>query len=348
MDPRGGRLLVNADEAERVRAIFALYLEHEALLPVVQELERRGWANKCWQTRKGQQQGGRPFTKTGLHRLLTNVTYVGRVRYKDEVHPGEQPPLVDAGAFQRVGQVLAGNGPTLGPPALNRPGALLKGLLRCGPCGSAMTPAHCAKGARRYRYYTCVAAQKRGWHTCPSKSIPAAEIEALVVEQVQEVGRDPALLRSVLEQARQQGAGQTAELEAEGRALEHDLGRWQGELHLLSGQLRPGEDNGALVARLAELQERVALVAGRVQKVREQIRAVHDGLLDEGQAAAALALFDPLWQGLAPGEQARVLGLLVQRVDYDGARGKVSITFHPAGIQALADELASREEGRSA
>ena len=62
----------------------------------------------------------------------------------------------------------------------------------------------------------------------------------------------------------------------------------------------------------------------------------------------ALALFDPLWQGLPPGEQARVLGLLVRRVDYDGARGRVSITLHPAGIQALADELASREEGRSA
>jgi site-specific DNA recombinase len=348
LDPRGGRLLVNADEAQRVRAIFALYLEHQALLPVVQELERRGWANKCWQTRKGRPCGGRPFTKTGLHRLLTNVAYVGRVRYRDEVHPGEQPPLVDAGAFQRVGQVLAQNGPTLGPPARGRPGALLKGLLRCGPCGCAMTPSHSAKGARRYRYYTCVAAQKRGWHTCPSKSIPAAEIEALVVEQVKEVGRDPALLRGALEQARQQGQGQTAELEAEGRALEHDLGRWQGELQLLSGQLRPGEDNGPLVARLAELQERVALVAGRVQKVRAQVRAVHEGLLDEGQAATALALFDPLWQGLTPGEQARVLGLLVRRVDYDGARGRVSITFHPAGIQALADELASREEGRSA
>ena len=85
-----------------------------------------------------------------------------------------------------------------------------------------------------------------------------------------------------------------------------------------------------------------------MQKVREQVRAAHEGLLDEGQAATALALFDPLWQGLAPGEQARVLGLLVQRVDYDGARGKVAITLHPAGIQALAGELAGREEGRSA
>jgi site-specific DNA recombinase len=348
IDPRGGRLVVNAAEAQRVRAIFALYLEHGALLPVVQELERRGWCNKCWQTRKGQRRGGRPFTKTGLHRLLTNVAYVGRVRYKGEVHQGEHPPLVDAAVFQRAQQVLAHNGPTLGPPALHRPGALLKGLLRCGPCGCAMTPAHAAKGARRYRYYTCVAAQKRGWHTCPSKSVPAAEIEALVVAQVQEVGRDPALLRGALEQARQQGQGRAAELESEGRALEHDLGRWQGKLHLLSGQLRPGEDNGPLVARLAELQQRVALIASRVHKVREQIRAAHERLLDEGQAATALALFDPLWQGLSPGEQARVLGLLVRRVDYDGARGKLAITFHTDGIKALADEWANREEGQSA
>jgi site-specific DNA recombinase len=50
VDPQGFRLVVNADEAERVRAIFKLYLQHESLLPVVRELERRGWANKRWQT----------------------------------------------------------------------------------------------------------------------------------------------------------------------------------------------------------------------------------------------------------------------------------------------------------
>src|SRR5262249_10445233 len=199
-----------------------------------------------------------------------------RPPHQGGVPPAEPPRLAAAGVSRRAQRLAAGHGPPLGPPARNRPGALLKGLLRCAPCGSAMTPSHAAKGGRRYRYYTCVAAQKRGWHTCPSKSIPAGEIEALVVQQVREVGRDPALLRGARAQARQQGQGRAAELEAEGRALEHDLGRWRGELHLLSGQLRPGEDNGPLVARLAELQERVALVAGRVQKVREQIRAVYE------------------------------------------------------------------------
>jgi site-specific DNA recombinase len=43
LDPRGRRLHVNDDEAERVRAIFTLYLEHQTLLPVVQELARPGW-----------------------------------------------------------------------------------------------------------------------------------------------------------------------------------------------------------------------------------------------------------------------------------------------------------------
>src|SRR5438477_143918 len=73
VDPRGGRLLVNEDEAVRVRAIFELYLEKQSLLPVVEELARRGWVGKRWFNRKGKERGGQPFTRTSLHRLLTNV-----------------------------------------------------------------------------------------------------------------------------------------------------------------------------------------------------------------------------------------------------------------------------------
>jgi site-specific DNA recombinase len=100
VDPRGARLLVNEDEAVRVRAIFPLYLEHQALLPGVQELERRGWAGKRWQTRRGHERGGRPFTRTSLHRLLTNVAYIGKSRYKNEVQTGEHAAIVDGNVFQ--------------------------------------------------------------------------------------------------------------------------------------------------------------------------------------------------------------------------------------------------------
>src|ERR1043166_5157403 len=42
VDAKGGKLLLNEDEAVQVRAIFALYLELGGLLPVVEELDRRG------------------------------------------------------------------------------------------------------------------------------------------------------------------------------------------------------------------------------------------------------------------------------------------------------------------
>jgi site-specific DNA recombinase len=346
VDPGGRRLSVNEAEAERVRAIFALFLEHGSLPPVVRELQRRGWANKRWTTRSGRACGGEPFTKAGLRRLLSNVLYVGQVRYKDELHDGEQPALVDPAAFRRARELLHRRGRRDGPPARNPLTPLLRGLLRCAPCGCAMTPAHSAKGVRRYRYYVCTAAQKRGWDTCPSKSVPAGEVERLVLDRLRALARDPALLGQLLAQARQHEEGRGAALESEQRGLERDLAGWQAEVRNLSLRLCPGGDNSAAVARLADLQERISRVEGRVRQVREQLRAAREHLLDEGAAATALALFEPHWEALAPAEQARVVALLVQRVDYDGAQGKLSITFRPDGIQALADELAGhhREE----
>jgi site-specific DNA recombinase len=202
VDPRGSKLIVNEDEAARVRTIFELYLEHQALLPVIQELDRRGWVNKRWTTRNGHERGGKQFTKTSLYKLLTNVTYLGKITYKEEVHDGEHSAIVSADVWQRVQALLRRNGRTGGAPVRDKFGALLKGILRCVPCNCAMSPTHSTRnGNKRYRYYVCTNAQKRGWHNCPSKSVPAPEIERFVVEQIKRIGRDPAMLNETVAQA---------------------------------------------------------------------------------------------------------------------------------------------------
>src|SRR5262245_9597941 len=53
VDPRGFKLVVNPAEAERVRAIFQLYLQEKSLRAVVNALHQRGWRTKQWTTRKG-------------------------------------------------------------------------------------------------------------------------------------------------------------------------------------------------------------------------------------------------------------------------------------------------------
>src|SRR5437879_4515481 len=147
------RLVVNPKEAARVRAIFDLYLKHQGLLPVVRELERRGLRTKAWVTRKGRKMGGKLFTKTNLHKLLTNATYAGKLRYKTELHNGEHPAIVDPLKWQKVQELLHGNHHGGAPLTRNGSGAILKGLLHCRPCGCAMTPTHATKGGKRYRYY---------------------------------------------------------------------------------------------------------------------------------------------------------------------------------------------------
>ena len=65
----------------------------------------------------------------------------------------------------------------------------------------------------------------------------------------------------------------------------------------------------------------------RLTEINEELVALRDGLVDERKVATALAEFDGVWAALAPREQARVLALLIERVEYDGQAGNVSITF---------------------
>jgi site-specific DNA recombinase len=196
-DHRTGKLRIHEAEAARVRAIFALYLEYRALWPVARELERHGWRTKRWRTRKGKERGGKRFTRNHLRQLLSNVLYTGQIRYRHEVHPGEHPAIVDATTWQQVQTLLQRNRTGDGPRLPGR--AWLQGLLRCAVCGTGMTPSYSTKGSERYRYYVCLAAQKRGWHTCPAPSIPAEQIERLVVEQLQGLENVPSTFASIFE-----------------------------------------------------------------------------------------------------------------------------------------------------
>jgi site-specific DNA recombinase len=206
VDPRGSKLVVNEAETEQVRAIFALYLEHQGLIPVVRELARRGWVNKRWVTRKGRISGGRGFTKTSLYQVLTNVAYVGKVKHKSDVHAGEHAAIVDEEVWRRVQDTLRQNGAVTGDAVPNRFGAFLKGLLHCASCRCAMTPSHSNRSkTRRYRYYVCTNAQKCGWSVCPSKALPASEIERFVLERIAEFAQNADAWEAALDEA---GEGQ--------------------------------------------------------------------------------------------------------------------------------------------
>ena len=141
-------------------------------------------------------------------------------------------------------------------------------------------------------------------------------------------------MTETIRRARKQAETRITELEAEQGGLEKDLAKHNADLRNLAGQVAR---NGTAADRMADIQERIRAAERRATNVREELIALGRELVDEREATRSLALFTPVWDSLSPREQVRVMQLLVERVDYDGEKGTVSVTFHPAGIRSLGD-----------
>ena len=160
-----------------------------------------------------------------------------------------------------------------GNEARSRTPAPLRGLIRCTPCGSAMTPTDTRRRGRLYRYYVCLGASRRGHDTCPVRSIAASEVEGLVLGQVRRLLASP------------------------------------------------------------------ELVARTITAVRQEDGAPQDAMLEDQDIIEALGALEPVWDELYPAEQARILRLLIERIDV--APDGISVTLQAAGIRSLVAELAS-------
>ena len=137
------------------------------------------------------------------------------------------------------------------------------------------------------------------------------------------------------------------ELEAERRVQERDVRRWAAEVRPLAEEANRPDSNGC-AARLADLQQRIHSAERRSAEIYEETLALGQQQVTQEEVERALAVFDPVWDALAPRGQARVVHLLVERVDYDGGNDQVSITIHPNGIKALADEIAGHAKEKCA
>jgi site-specific DNA recombinase len=259
------KLLVNETEAGLVRRIFQRFLSLGSVTLLQRELAAEGATTKQ----------GTPFDKTRLYKLLHNRVYLGMAVHKGTAHLGEHEAIIEQALWDRVHTMMSGNSRTRANHTRAQTPALLKGLL-FGPSGKAMTPTHTRKQGRLYRYYISSEALKVSPEECPVRRVPAAQIEAAVIDQ----------LRAIL------------------RAPEIVVRTWR-----------------ALCETEPQIPER--------------------------EVVAILQEFDRLWNELFPAEQARIVRLLVERVDVkpDG----LTISLLAEGLASLAQELRqSTDSGKEA
>jgi hypothetical protein len=63
--------------------------------------------NICTKARTRKTRGGIPFGRGALSYFLRNQFFIGEVKYKGEVLPGEQPAIMDKSLFEAVQQKLS-------------------------------------------------------------------------------------------------------------------------------------------------------------------------------------------------------------------------------------------------
>ncbi len=320
IDPRGRALVVNPAEAERVRQIFNIYLETQSLSQTVAEANARGWTMKKWTNTKGKEKGGARFKKSSMHGLLTNLSYIGKVDYKGEVYDAEVAGILEPELFHQVQNLLRENARCSGSRVRNKNGALLKGIIRCPHCDAAMVHQYTRKGPKLYRYYVCNKAMKEGWHNCPAPSLPAAEVEDFVVQEIRKIGEDEDLQVEVLRQFREQQEQKRKDARLRLR-----------EAQAAEEKARLDHEKAEAPARRA-LLERIENLAAAREAIQEELVRMVDSAIEPEQLQATLRSFTPAWDAMTQLEKCRMLRLLLESISYHSDSGEMAITFRSNGI----------------
>jgi DNA invertase Pin-like site-specific DNA recombinase len=184
---KDGKIAIVDEQAELVRSIFQRYLELSGVNELVRDLKQRNIRTKIQHLSSGKTRGGIPFGRGALYYLLSNHFYIGEVKYKNEILPGEQPPIMDRELFEAVRQKSLAQW-SHRTVVRSKSDQLLTGLLFDG-AGHRMIPTHATKAGVRYRYYVSTPLLHGEAKTASAGSvsrIPAADIESVVVKALKE------------------------------------------------------------------------------------------------------------------------------------------------------------------
>lgn len=91
-------------------------------------------------------------------------------------------------------------------------------------------------------------------------------------------------------------------------------------------------------------RDQVGRIEARLAETAEELAFLRATTIDRRDLSRALGAFGEIWTCLLPREQERVVNLLVERIEFDGARETVAITFKPTGIKSLAADVAAAQE----
>ena len=334
-DAKDKLLVVNEKEAELVRRIFALYIQHQSTIRVAEELNRLGFRRKAYQTLTGKPYGGQPFDMDGVLRVLQRKVYTGIVRNErtGQEFPGQHTPIIETAQFEYVQKLLASRNHRGGEVhyAANKYGFLLKGMIRCGECGSAVTPYIRPKKDKVYLYYKCLGQKTNLGDKCAFTSIGARKLEEFIIEKLAAIGWDRPFLEDVLAKAQKLTKASIGPLEAEKRKLQEHLNGLQTQIQGLVEMAKSGGATKQTADELARLESAKVEITARIAQLEAIIAHRQRAVYDVDAVQGVFKRFALFINRIPLEHKMRIIRLLVERVIISTNRIEVRLRELPVG-----------------
>jgi len=292
-----GPLVVVEVEARVVERVYAEYLSGSGQRQIARGLVEDGVPTAT---------GGRWYQGT-VRNLLANPFYGGQVALNGEIYAGKHEAIIDRQTWEQVRLLREalvrspGKGRGRYPKGRH---LFTKGLLRCGLCGSAMTPV--TKPTRTpdqlYEIYTCFRRLHDGPHACSMPHVRRDLIDTAVWRYFENVALDVDATRKAIDDQATRKLSEVAALTAQ---AERELARAEAAL----GRIEADYIRGAITAdqwtRLEfRLVGEIAAARGEVEQHRRQQERVVEDLAEVDSEAAMLDELTSIRQVIAGEAQA--------------------------------------------
>lgn len=191
-------------EAELVQVIFEQYRSGKGLKAITSHLNTAGYKTKR----------NKPFSVAAIRGILTNVNYIGLIRYtahekftgacsdrSKRIVQGKHKPIISMELWNEV-QALLNQRSRPPTKQINRH-YTLAGLLKCPMCGGSMIPGH-TKAFRKNgnvhmnHYYVCSEYRNKGPTACKANAIPASPVEEEALSRFQHILTNKHLLNEIV------------------------------------------------------------------------------------------------------------------------------------------------------
>ena len=263
------RLEVDPEKAPTVKRVFGMAESGSSVLDIVKTLNAEGIASPA----------GKEWSKTGVHKMLSNVAYTGTLVWgksdKGKAEPVRVedafPALVSKSKFRRVGDLMRSRAPAKIHPRRAASTYLLSGLVKCRSCRRALTGQSAKSG--KFAYYVCQSKLKRGRAACGAPRLNARRFERLVVDKMRS---------NVLTERNIRDLAKLVEEEMDGAAREH-----REKLDTIRAGIEDTRRRlGRLYAAIEDSDLEVSDLAPRIRELRDREQRLLDA---EREAEIALS-----------------------------------------------------------